>query len=253
MNIQHPLPAFLVFAALTVFMSGCMPLRPETDPQMDQKALSLSNEVRSFNRHITASKGKGWAKLESQGKADRYRMAWAAVQPDKIRITFLMSGNPVETVVSTGEKISFLSHTGKHDPYTSESNTPDMEDYLGVPIKMSELIAILLGHIPLKNFNDAYFSPLDSSLETVITREKEKNGLQFLNFNDNRKINRIQSKDNFETLLFEILVLAYVPHGSDDIPAKLQIRDKENRILTLEITDFEPNPPIKDAVFELTE
>lgn len=253
MNNRCPLSAVFVLAALTLFTSGCMPLRPVTDPQMDKKAFFMSNEARSLNRDITASKGKGWATLEVPGKKDRYRTAWAVVHPDKIRITFLLSGNPVETVVSTGEKISFFSHTGKHDLYISDADDPDMEDYLDVPVKMSELISILLGHLPLKDFDDAYFSPSDSSLTAIITRQKEKGQSQYLNFDSAGKITGIQSMDNFEKLLYEIHVLDYKPLGTGPIPVKLWIKDKENRIMTLEITDFEPNPLIKDTVFRLTE
>ena len=253
MNNRRPFFAISVIATLILFISGCTPLRPATDPQMDKKAFSMSREAKSFNRHITASRGKGWAKLETPGKTDRYRMAWAAVYPNKIRITFLLSGNPVETIISTGEKISFLSHSGKHSFYTSDAKDPDMKDYLEVPVKMSELISIFLGHIPLKEFNDAYFSPSDSSFTTIITHQERKDGIQRLNYSSNGKIKRIESLDNFGNPLYDIHVLEYKTHEADNIPVKLQIKDRENRIMTLEIADFEPNPLIKDSVFQLTE
>jgi outer membrane lipoprotein-sorting protein len=246
---------FLLFAllALGLLFSSCMPLRPETDPLMDQKALALANGARSYNQDIAASRGKGWAKLETPTKTERYRIAWAAASPGKARITFLLSGNPVETIISTGKDIRFVSHTGKHSPYIRNSENPDMEDYLEVPVRMSEIISILLGHFPLKVFDDAYFSPSDSSLTTLVTRQKDKGGLQHLNFDGHGKINRIQSMDIYGTPLYEILLLEYRPHESHDIPVKLRIKDNANRMLTLDITDFEPNPPIKDSVFQLTD
>jgi outer membrane lipoprotein-sorting protein len=230
-----------------------MPLRPKTDPLMDQKALTLANGARSYNQDIAASRGKGWAKLETPTKTERYRIAWAAASPGKARITFLLSGNPVETIISTGKDVHFVSHTGKHSLYTRNSENPDMEDYLEVPVRMSEIISILLGHFPLKGFDDAYFSPSDSSLTMVITRQKDKDGLQHLNFNGHEKISRIQSMDIYGTPLYEILLLEYQPHESHDIPVKLRIKDNASRMLTLDITDFEPNPLIKDSVFQLTD
>ncbi len=252
-NRQTFSPIFVLTAMALFLLSGCMPLRPETDPQMDKKAFSMSNEARSLNQDITASRGKGWARLETPDKTDRYRMAWAAAYPDNIRITFLMLGNPVETVISTGDKISFLSHTGKHDLYTTESKDPDMKDYLEIPVKMSELISILAGHIPLKEFDDAYFSPSDPSLSTIVTRQKENSGLQHLIFSSDGKISRIETLDSFGKLLYEIQVLDYKLHESNDIPIKLLIKDIGNRRLTLDITDFETNPLIKETVFRLTE
>ena len=247
--------SFLLFVLLALgpLFSSCTPLRPETDPLMDQKAFALANGARSYNRDIAASRGKGWAKLETPTKTERYRIAWAAVSPGKARITFLLSGNPVENVISTGKDISFVSHTGKHGLYTRNSENPDMEDYLEVPVRMSEIISILLGHFPLKAFDDAYFSPSDSSLTTIVTRQKDKDGLQHLNFDGHGKINRIQSMDIYGTLLYEILLLEYKLHETRDIPVKLRIKDNENKMLTLDITDFEPNPLIKDSVFQLTD
>ncbi|MFA5907103.1 MAG: hypothetical protein WC836_24465, partial [Desulfobacula sp.] len=232
MNHRCSFSLFVVLTVLTLFISGCMPLRPVTDPRMDKKAFSTANEARSLNRHVTASRGKGWAKLETPGKTDRYRMAWAAAYPDKIRITFLMLGNPVETVISTGEKISFLSHTGKHDLYTTESNDPDMKDYLEVPVKMSELISILMGHIPLKEFDDAYFLPSDPSLAAIVTRQKEKGGLQHLILNSDGKTGRIDTLDTYGNPLYEIHVLEYKILESNEIPVKLQIKDTGDRRLT---------------------
>jgi len=251
MNNQTSFSSFFGLLALAFFLSSCMPLRPKTDPLMDQKALSISNGARSYNQDIAASRGKGWAKLETPTKTERYRIAWAAVSPGKARITFLLSGNPLETIISTGKDISFISHTGKHSLYTRNSENPDMEDYLEVPVTMSEVISILLGHFPIKAFDDAYFS--DSSLTTIITRQKEKGGLQHLGFDSQGTLNRIQSMDIYGTPLYEILILAYKSHESHDIPVKLRIKDNENRMLTLDITDFEPNPSIKDSVFQLTD
>ena len=253
MNNRTSFSSLFVLLALGLLFSSCMPLRPETDPLMDLKAMALANGARSYNRDIESSRGKGWAKLETPTKTERYRIAWAAVSPNKARITFLLSGNPVETVISTGKDISFVSHTGKHSLYTRNSENPDMGDYLEVPVRMSEIISILLGHFPLKGFDDAYFSPSDSSLATLVTRQKDKDGLQHLNVDGRGKINRIQSLDIYGTPLYDIFLLEYQSQESHDIPVKLRIKDNENRMLTLDITDFEANPLIKDSVFQLTD
>lgn len=243
----------VLLCALMLFLTGCMPLRPVTDPWLDQKAFSKISPIQSYNRHITASKGKGWARLEVPGKTDRYRMAFAAVYPDKVRLTLLMSGTPVETIVSNGENIIFLSHTGKHDLYTTQSKDPDMKDYIDIPVKLSEMLAFLLGHIPLGTFHDVYFSPQDPSLMTIVTREKEKGLSQQLHFNDDGSLGRMESLNNFFDPLYDIHILEYSTFGPDRLPSKLLIQDREKRKLTLEISDFESNPVIKDSVFQLTE
>lgn len=253
MDKQILLTRFVYLAAIAFILSGCAHLRPETNPLLDRKAFLLADQARLFNSHILTGKGSGWAKLQTKTKVTRYKIAWAAVFPDKIRLTFIISGFPVETIITTGEKVTFFSHTGEHTKYSYPSQDPDMEDYIQVPVKMSEVISILLGRLPVKRFDDAYFSPQDSSLSTIILKQKFKTTTQSLYINSNGKTDRLVNSSGAEDLLYEMIIKKYKPYGPGDIPVEIEIKDKNGRKLTLEIRNFQPNPPIKDALFELTE
>ncbi|MCK5347794.1 MAG: hypothetical protein KAJ25_00305, partial [Desulfobacula sp.] len=183
----------------------------------------------------------------------KFRIAWATIFPNKIRITFLLSGLPVETIIATGEKITFLSHTGEHSKYSYNSKDPDMKDYILVPVKLSEMILVLLGRLPVKNFDDAWFSPSDSSLSTIILKQNWKGFTQSIHFNDKGKVDGLKTTDLSGKLLYEMTMIKYKTHDFGNIPVKIEIKDKDNRKLTLEITNFLPNPPIKESVFQLTE
>lgn len=247
-------PPFLYFylAAVIVF-SSCTPFRPETNPLLDKKALTLAKKAKAINQNIVSSKGTGWARLETKEKVDKFRIAWAAVFPNKIRITFLLSGHPVETILSTGEIVTLLSHTGKHKKYAFRSKDPNMEKYINVPVHLSEMIMVLLGRLPLKNFDDAYFSPLDSSLSTIILTQDWQANAQSIHFDGNGKFRSLKSVDSSGSLLYEISVADWAVYDIGEIPVKIQIQDPAYRKLTLDITDFKPNPPIKASVFRLTE
>lgn len=243
---------FLASACVSIF-SGCARLRPETDPLLDQKAFFLATRAASFNRNIAASKGTGWARLQAPEKSVKFRMAWAAVFPNKIRITFLSSGLPVETITATGETITFFSHTGAHARHSYHSKDPDMEDYIRVPLKMSEMISVLLGRLPVKPFDDAYFSPADPSLSTVVLNRNGKRAAQYLHFNTDETLDRLQTISTAGTLLYEMNITKYASTDAGLIPVKIEITDMENRKLTLDITNFQANPPIKESMFRLTE
>ena len=253
MNNQNLLPRLIYGVIFILILSGCAQPRPDTNPLLDKKAFFLANQARSFNQHIIASKGTGWIRLETKTKKDKFKIAWAAVFPNKIRITFLLSGHPVETIIATGEKITFLSHTGEHAKYSYHSKDPNMEDYIHVPVKMSEIILILLGRLPVKNFDDAYFSPSDASLSTITLRRNWKGLVQSLHVNSKEKIDTFKTTDLSGTLLYEMIVMKYKNNDFGTIPVKIEIKDSDNRKLILEITNFLPNPPIKESVFQLTE
>lgn len=249
---QNSLSNLIYIAIFTLIFSGCAGHRPASNPLLDNKALLFAHNAQSFNQHIIASKGTGFARIETKTKTDKFKIAWAAVFPDKIRITFLMSGLPIETIIATGEKITFLSHTGEHSKYSYNSKDPDMEDYIQVPIKISEIILILLGRIPVKKFDNAYFSPSDPSLSSISLEQNWKGVTQSLHFNDKGKIHGLKSRNLSGKLLYEIMITQYKIYDFGDIPVKIEIKDMDNRKLTLDITSFQPNPLVKESVFQLT-
>ncbi len=253
MNSRTLLSITIYIIAMLLMISGCASIRPDTDPLLDKKALYLSNQAKSFNQHILASKGSGWAKLETQTRVEKFRIAWAAVFPNKVRITFLLSGLPIETIITNGKKITFFSHTGEHSKYSYKSKNPNMENYIHVPVKMSELISLLLGRLPLKPFDDAYFSVSDSSLSTLTLKQKWNRVTQHLHFNTRGNVDDLTSTDPAGNFLYGITVTKYNTYDFGDIPIKIEIKDMNDRKLTLGITDFVPNPPIKESVFRLTE
>ncbi|MCK5695359.1 MAG: DUF4292 domain-containing protein [Desulfobacula sp.] len=250
---QNLLFRLIYFTVFILILSGCAQLRPDTNPLLDKKALLLANQARSFNQHIITSKGTGWIRLETKTKKDKFKIAWATVFPNKIRITFLLSGHPVETIIATGKKITFLSHTGEHSKYSYHSKNPNMENYIHVPIKMSEMISILLGRLPVKNFDDAYFSPSDASLSTITLRQNWKRLTQSLHLNSKGRLEGLKTTDLSGNLLYEITITKYKNNDFDTIPGRIEIKDNDHRKLTFEITNFLPNPPIKESVFQLTE
>ena len=253
MNRQNSLSHLLYIAGLIILVSGCAAIRPETDPMLDKKALTFAKQAKSYNQHIISSKGTGWATLQTDTKYEKFKIAWAASFPNKIRITFLISANPIETIIATGEKITFISHTGKHSLRSYKSKDPDMEKYINVPMKMSEMILILLGRLPVTKFDDTYFAPSDPLLSTIVLKQKGKPAAQYLHYNDQKNYDTFWLEDYNKTLIYKMETKAYKIFGSDNIPARLEIKDNNNRKLTLRITNFISNPHIKESVFELTD
>jgi hypothetical protein len=236
-----------------MILSGCAQLKPATSPLLDKKAFLQASQTKAFNQHIMASKGKGWAWIETKTTKNKFRIAWACVFPNKIRITFLLSGLPVETIVATGEKITFFSHTGEHPKTSYRSKDPDMRNYIQVPIKLSKMILILLGRFPVDSFDYAYFLPSDPYFSNIALNRNWTGVTQYLHFNDQKKMDLLVSIGTGNKIAYELTIDQYKRHGSSDIPVKIEFKDIQGKKLTLKITDFVPNPPIKDSIFQLTE
>ena len=238
---------------LLLLVTGCTPLRPQTDPGLDKKALVLANTILSLNQEITSSKGTGWVEVETDTRTDTFKIAWAASAPNRLRITFLVAGHPVETIVATGNHVTFISHTGEHDPHTTFSSDPNLKKYLHVPVKLSDLIAILLGHIPLGKFDHAWFKPGDSNFPPIILAQNWKSTFQQLHLNNVGKVQQLVFLDKDNMPIYDITYIDYQAYGESRIPATLLVKDPAGKKIRLTLTQFIPNPPIKESVFRLTE
>jgi len=243
-----PFFIFIVF----LFLTGCNTLRPAPNALLDNKALRFANQAKSYNHHIVGSKGVGWIKIVDKSRIDKFKIAWAAVFPNKIRITFLLSGHPIETIIASGEKVTFLSHTGAHPLHTTHSKDPDLTSYIKVPVKLSEMILVLLGRFPIKPFDDVYFSPKDSSLSTLTLWQNWKGIVQHLSINEQGSLNGIKNTGPKEQLFYNMKIINFKTIDTQRIPARITLTDSQNRTLILKITSFNTNPAIKESVFRLT-
>ncbi len=247
-------PTLTVFSLiLLVLVSGCTPLRPQTDPVLDKKAKCLANDILSLNQNIKSSKGIGWVKLETNTRKDKFKIAWAATAPNLLRITFIVSGHPFETLVATGEHVTFISHTSQHKPHTTISSDPNLEKFIHIPVKLSGMIAILLGQIPIEKFDHAWFEPGNSTSSPLILAQNWKSTFQKIHLDGVGQVQQLVFLGKDDTPLYDITYLDYQAHGESRIPATLLIQDAGGRKIHLSLTRFIPNPPIKESVFRLTE
>ena len=233
--------------------AGCAILEPKIDPALNDKAKHLAAYVRSQNQDMESSRGTGWIEMETGTQKERFKIAWAASSGNRLRITFLVSGHPIETIVATGKKVTFLSHAGKHKPHTIASNDPDLNKFIHVPIKLSEMIAILLGHIPLQKFDHAMFESQETHTSTIILKQNWKSSVQKIHMNKDGQIRKLLSLNHNKTPVYDITYLDFKYFGLNHIPVTLLVQDSLGRKIHINLTRFIPNPPLKESIFKLTE
>ncbi len=243
--------AFIIFIFLTIPL-GCAPTHKISDPGLDKKAGTIVRNIRQANQDIHASKGVGWIKTLNGRHTQKYKIAWAAAFPNKIRITFLVSGHPFETIAADGKKVTFVSHTGNHKPYTTHTRDPDMEEFINIPVKLSELISLLLGRLPVKKYDTAVFSPNDPALKTIHLTRLWSNTRQTLFLDDTNSPAGLKTSTLENQLLYSLKITSNKTISSHIIPATIEMIDGGQNRLSLKITTFQVNPRIKETVFRLT-
>ena len=251
-HFLSPEKALLFF--LCIILSGCGMPRPETSPADDQRAMALVEKLDRQNSDILSSKGKGSLLIRSKGKRFRYKAAWAAQYPNRVRMTFLSSGIPVETVISDGKRVTFISHTGRHNTYIMADPDPDLKPVLEIPIRLSQVIRLLLGRPPLKPFNDAYFIPQpDSAAPQAVLRNSQTGQAQIVETGTDGRLKAIRQLNYSGKPVLSVLVLDYRQFEKKQIPALINVTATLEESMDLEIDYFIENPSLKEHLFQLTE
>lgn len=242
----------LLLSGLLLLTTGCLVARPVTNPVSDQKAAAQAVRLRELNQKIQTAKGMATIQVEAGIRKERFRIAWAARYPDRLRLVLLASGHPVETILATGEIVTFVSHIGKHKPHTAVSNDPDMERYVGLPVRLSELISLLLGRFPIQPFDDAWFDPDRPS--TLLLRQDYASRYQELALSDDGRLESIRlRKGEADPFIYEVRFFAFGEKKGHIIPFKMTVKDNRFRTVSINISMFTPNAPLKESVFRLTQ
>ena len=240
----------LSVSALTLLVAGCMPPKPNTDPSRDAKARAMVMAVREQNAEIATTKGSGQLDLEMGRTRERFRMAWAAQGPDRLRLTLLASGHPVETIAASGEWVSIVSHTGRHTPHHTASTDPDLTPYIGMPVRLSDMVTLLLGRFPLQPFDRAWFVP--GSVDRVRTSRSFSGRVQEISFDDKGRVAAISLLDRDEALVYQIDYTEYQTIEGRVLPKRIFLTTASGRTHDIRLLRILPNAVIKPAVFRLT-
>lgn len=225
--------------------------RPQTDPFLDKTAWQSARALQSLNQDIHTSKGTGNLRLTSSTGVQTFQIAWAAQAPNRVRMTLTVMGHPVETIAADGNRVTFVSHTGRHKPHTPASDDPDLEPYTQIPLKLSDLICMLLGQIPIKKFDDAWMLPED--LSRLRLQKKFGSHTQELTLAPGQPIRMLRLLDRTKNIRYEIHYHGFDTLDNRGVPVDLTITDGKSRSAHITISRFWANIPVKESVFQLTQ
>lgn len=252
-NPVFPVLFFLLAAAVMMY-SGCASIKPEQTRKSDREALETAQRLFDFNREIKASKGRGLLTIAAKNRRIQYRIAWAAESPDRARITLISSGIPVETLLFNKSRITLYSHTGQHSLKTYKSDDPSLERILSVPVKMSDIISVLTGKIPVKPYDYAWFKETDSKKEprSILLNVQSEKRMQQLIIDSDGGISEFSLLEGLEQPVYKVGFSGLQKFDSNSIFTRMAIKSESGETAVFRIQAFQKNPEMKDSVFNLT-
>lgn len=229
---------------------GCLLLGSQFGKKTDPHAEEIISQVQRYNAQITTSKGTGELTLIRGLGNEKYKIAWAAQAPNRLRMTLLMFGHPVETIASTGEWVTFISHTGAHKPHSAVSTDPDLTPYINIPLRLSELVNLLLGKMPERPFNRTWILP--EKPYTVLASQSFSSQIQEWVTNENEMPTRYRVLGKKMNVIFGIWFSHFFERSNFVLPGLITIEKGGQSVMKIAFKTFIPNIPIKESVFRLT-
>jgi len=234
-------------------VSGCSLLGKKSTK--DLKAQQMTREIQDINHDILTSRGTGNLSLTRNGKTETYRMAWVAKWPLSLRMTLLSSGIPVETIAADGESVTLVSHTGQHTPHTINRSNPSLVRIVSLPVKLSEIIALLTGKIPLKGSEDVIWQMDEQNTSKLLFKNWMGTPTEKIFLNENRQVIEYWQLAPGAPPAIKLRFDEFKRFDRYTIAGKTIFTDSQNRRLVLQITSFTPNVSLenKAQIFHLTE
>ncbi|MBF0205087.1 MAG: hypothetical protein HQK67_12475 [Desulfamplus sp.] len=238
----------ILFSA--ILLSGCALDKPSNIHNAEtNEALSILQQIESINREIKTCKGSGWITISDGKQIKKFRMAWAASFPDKIRLTLLSAGHPVETILADGKTVTFISHTGKHETKKINSANPSLQDVVSIPVTIQDILSIFAGRVPIGKFDTASIAQItDSSAltDTMLILKRRWNGQsQNIVLTSDNKVASFSLINENRKLIHRVFNEKFKTFGSFLIPSKVKIKDDEERMIEFEITNYQPNITVR--------
>ncbi|MFH0725283.1 MAG: hypothetical protein V2B19_02825 [Pseudomonadota bacterium] len=136
----------------TSFLAGCAaykPLRPAgVDGQSSPAAMELLSSLKMINSSLVTFKGLGTVSLVQNGKLRKFRAAWAAAEPDKLRLQlFGPAGQPVFSIACDG-KYYYLLSSEKEGVVKQRVADTGLKRYIEIPIGVPDLLSLFCGRAP---------------------------------------------------------------------------------------------------------
>jgi len=251
-RFRHPGSGIIALFLCAVILAGpgCVLSGLQRGKQADPHARTLINRVHAFNAQISTSRGTGELTLTRGFRKERYKIAWAARSPNRLRLTLLMTGHPVETIAASGQRVTFISHTGGHKPHSTISPDPDLDPYIKIPLRLSELVSLLLGKVPERSFDRAWTLP--EKPDTVFASRSFSSTIQEFSTDQTGRPLRYRVLDKKMNVIFSIRYSRFFIRDNFILPGVITIKDGDQRVLELSLKNLMPNIPVKESVFRLT-
>lgn len=249
----------LLTYVFAVCLVGCSSLSRKTSEPEELAAmaearvvlLTLSNQNHTLKNFKGIGKIKAWQKGK---KSIDERIAWIGSETVKISIVILISGHPAVKMASDGIWFYYYEAREGKPLYKKISATDaTLQRIVAVPIKPSDIIALLAGRTPLREHHSAVLHRQDSGAGYVLVLKKRWYGIveKIYLAEDKIQVRQIEFFNRSGSLIYRARFDEMQAVNNYQVPARLSISNGEGMDFQLEIQKYWVDVAVSPSMFVL--
>jgi hypothetical protein len=250
----------ILTAALT--LSGCAtwsgigeaPSSEQDDSPAAADARQVLDRLQKTNEQLRNFKGVGRLTIRKEGKVQMdERLAWVGSDPLKLSIVLFAAGFPAVRMAGDGEWLYFQDGQAPGAPVKkTRASDPDLKPLLSIPIQSSDIIALMRGRIPIREYRSVRLERLKSGNGYVLMLMRIW-GVHQLIFLDETKTEVLQTEvyDSFGNLLFQANFLEMQLVDGYKVPSRLTVSNQDKALVQLVVERYWADVPVTPSMFVL--
>lgn len=151
-------------------LSACATL---PKPEQIAEAEAVLSKLQNKNSGLKSIKGLGNIRFNDFKIMQSSRVAWLGSKEGNLRIGLLtMTGQPATSISYNGEYLYFFSHFDRQY-HKQQTQSPDLDRLLMIPMKTSDLISLLMGRVPVCKYRGAKIVKDDNGQGEVLVLQND--------------------------------------------------------------------------------
>jgi hypothetical protein len=230
-------------------------LKPGDLAASQAEARKLILIIYKLNENLNTFKGIGKIKLWTNGNYPiSERVAWVGSEPSKLSLVVLASGRPVLKLSTDGKYLYYLDLRRSNHPFKKvRSSDASLEKIVSMPIKSSEVIALLSGRVPVNEHSSvSLISEFSGNGYVLVLKKRRKGVVQKIYLDrDKKRVRKLEMFSPREKLLYRAEFESMQSIHGFQVPLRLVISNDKGAGFSLDIDRYIANVSVSPSLFVL--
>ncbi len=246
--------ALVLMAA--VLVAGCAVLEPRPTAE-EIEAAARAREVlfrlENQNNGLKNFKGIGRIRIRHRGQLElNERLAWIGSRPDRLSIVVLVSGFATLKIATDGKWFYYYEARSNPPVYKKfRAGNASLKRLLAVEIKVSDILTLLAGRVPLRDHDQALLAGDSFAGEGVLVLKKRWGGtVEKIYLDEGQwRVRHVEFFNGSGKRTYRVRFEDIYVHNGYELPGRLEISNDDGTEVALEIFRLLTDVDVADAMF----